>query len=71
MIEKVIVTPQSGALLHVERHGSIVTLITITALDGEATKARRPASEKAGRSVLSVVAGARNRRYLQLHEQRL
>jgi hypothetical protein len=61
MIEKVIVTPQSGATLLVELHGDIARLIAITAAGGEPKKAKRPASGEAGRSVLSVVAGARNR----------
>src|SRR5262249_36707712 len=63
MIEKVIVTPQSGATLLVELHGDIACLITLTAADSDITKAKRPASKKAGRSVLSVVAGTCNHLY--------
>jgi len=57
MVEKVIVTPQSGASLLVELHGDIARLIAITAAGSETAKEKRPTSEKVGRSVPSVVAG--------------
>jgi site-specific DNA recombinase len=57
IIEKVVVTPQSGARLVVELHGDIARLIAMTAEGSEPQKAKCPASKEAGHSVLSVVAG--------------
>jgi site-specific DNA recombinase len=67
MIERVVVTPSPEGGLQVELYGDLARLITADEpIRQSGTKSKRPASDEAGRAVLSVVAGTRNCLYLLL-----
>ena len=73
LIEKIVLTPGSKrGEVYARLHGDLATILEwVARQDGQTgTKSKTPGAERSG-VLVSVVAGARNQRYLRLVEQEI